>query len=358
MTHRFSRPRSPRVGRLALPRPFSIPGLALLATVLIGIAWAATAAAFELPTQNRAIFEPGGDERYFVPTPDKPWTSGAFGCVRSDGNQMHEGIDIRCLQRDRHGEPKDPVMASLDGVVAYVNRKAGLSNYGQYVVLKHVVEGLEVYTLYAHLSEVRDGLGAGVAVKAGETIAIMGRTSNTRSRISKERAHVHFEINLFLNDRFSPWYRDNFPGQRNDHGMWNGQNLLGLDPRLILEQQHAEGAKFSLRRFLATRAEICRVLLREPSFPWVRRYPQLVVANPATQKERIAGYEASLDYNGVPFRLVPIPASSLKPGPQFELVAVNDAEQRKNPCRHLVVRRGDGWQLGEYGRKTLELLLY
>ncbi len=314
--------------------------------------------AFELPTQNQAIFEPGGEERYFVPTPDKPWTSGTFGCVRSEGNQMHEGIDVRCIQRDRRGEPTDPVKASLGGVVAYVNRKSGLSNYGNYIVLKHTVEGLDVYTLYAHLSEVRDGLRPGVAVSAGETIAIMGRTSNTRSRITKERAHVHFEINLYLNDRFSGWYKDNFPGQRNDHGMWNGQNLLGLDPRLILQQQHAEGPKFSLTRFISARPELCRVLVRETSFPWLRRYRQLVVASPAAARERVAAYEVSLDYNGVPFRLAARPASTVKPGPTFELLSVNETEQRSRPCRHLVVRRGDGWQLGEYGRKTLELLVY
>ena len=154
--------------------------------------WAGTAGAFELPTQNRAIFEQGGEERYFVPTPDKPWTSGTFGCVRSDVNQLHEWIDIRCLQRDRHVEPKDPLMASLDGVEAYVNRKAASPTTAALSGGREAhcgrIGGLHPY---AHLSEVEDGVRPGVAVKAGETIAIMGRTSNTRSRISKERAHVH-----------------------------------------------------------------------------------------------------------------------------------------------------------------------
>src|SRR5262245_11497348 len=72
---------------------------------------------FLLPTANRAIFEPGGEERYFVGTVGKPWTSGTFGCVRTEGWQLHEGLDIRCLQRDKHGEPIDPVMASADGTV-------------------------------------------------------------------------------------------------------------------------------------------------------------------------------------------------------------------------------------------------
>ena len=30
----------------------------------------------------------------------------------------------------------------------------------------------------------------------------MGRTSNTAQAISKDRAHVHFELNFLLNDQF------------------------------------------------------------------------------------------------------------------------------------------------------------
>ena len=98
---------------------------------------------FRLPTANVAIFEPGGEDRYFVGTVGKPWMSGTFGCVRTEGWQMHEGLDIRCLQRDRRGEPVDPVLAAVDGTVAYFNAKPGLSNYGKYVILRHQIEGLD-----------------------------------------------------------------------------------------------------------------------------------------------------------------------------------------------------------------------
>ena len=314
--------------------------------------------AFHLPTANQALFEPGGEERFFAPTPGKAWTSGTFGCVRSDGHQMHEGLDIRSVRQDRRGEPVDPVMASLDGTVVYTSRSPGLSNYGKYVILRHSVEGLEVFTLYAHLSEIRNGLGAGAPVRAGEVIATMGRTSNTRSRIGKERAHVHFEINLFVNDHFSDWYRSADPGQRNDHGNWNGRNLLGVDPRLILLQERAEGTNFSLVRFIAKRTELCRVLVREKSFPWVRRYQALVARNPVAEREGVAGYEISLDLNGLPFHLIPRSLSEIHQGSRFQLLSVNAAEQERNPCRHLVTRHSGGWLLSEHAIKDLELLAY
>src|ERR1041384_1934214 len=151
--------------------------------ISIACAAAVHAQPFQLPTSNRALFEKGGEERFFVGTAGKPGPSGTFGCVRSDGHQMHEGLDIRCLKRDKRGEPVDPVMASCDGTVAYINGRVSASNYGKYIVVRHLIEGMEVFTIYAHLSEFADGLRAGKPVKAGETIAIMGRTSNTRERI-------------------------------------------------------------------------------------------------------------------------------------------------------------------------------
>ena len=90
--------------------------------------------------------------------------------MRSDGWQIHEGLDIRCLQRDKHGEPTDPVMATADGTVMYVNTHPSLSNYGNYIVIRHLVEGMEIYSLYAHLHSVAEGVRPGQAVvKAGRS---------------------------------------------------------------------------------------------------------------------------------------------------------------------------------------------
>ena len=143
---------------------------------------------FQFPTANHYLFEPGKESEFFAPTaPDKPWTSGSFGCVRDDGRRIHEGLDIRCLQRDKYGEPADPVMATADGTVVYFNTRPSLSNYGNYIVIRHVVEGIEIYSLYGHLRAVRPGLAIDRTVKAGEVIGTMGRTSNTAERIAKWR---------------------------------------------------------------------------------------------------------------------------------------------------------------------------
>jgi len=313
---------------------------------------------FQLPTANHALFEKGGEGKFFVGTVGKPWTSGCFGCVRSEGWQMHEGLDIRCLQRDKRGEPADPVLATADGTVAYVNAKPSLSNFGNYIILRHSVDGLEIYSTYAHLREIRHDLKAGQAVKAGETIAIMGHTANTHEGISKERAHVHFELNLFISDRFPAWYKKAFPGQRNDHGAWNGQNLVGLDPRQILLEERSAGAKFNLLQIVRSQTELCRVVVRATNFPWLKRYALLVHSNPRAEKEGVAGYEIALNFNAVPFELIPRAASEIKSKAKFQLLSVNEAEQQRNPCRRLVTKRGAHWELTSHGLNALELLTY
>jgi murein DD-endopeptidase MepM/ murein hydrolase activator NlpD len=330
--------------------------LALL--FVLAVCPAARSEIFRLPTANQALFEKGGEERFFVGTVGKTWTSGTFGCVRSDGWQIHEGLDIRCLQRDKHGEPADPVMATADGTVAYINRRPSLSNYGNYIILRHSVEGLEVYSLYAHLHSIRDGLQPGLAVKAGETIAIMGRTANTHEGISKDRAHVHFEFDFLVNDRFADWYKKTYPGQRNDHGEWNGQNLNGIDPRLILLQQHEQGSNFSLVRYLHSETELCRVFVRSANFPWLKHCQPLIRRNPVAEKEGIAGYEIALDFNGVAFDLIPRAASEIKGKGRFILLSVNEAEQKKNPARRLVVQKAGRWELAPHGLSLLELLTW
>ena len=319
----------------------------------------ASAQSFLLPTANRALLEPGGEEKYFVGTVGKPWMSGTFGCVRSDGHQLHEGLDIRCIQRDKRSEPLDPVLATADGTVAYLNKRAGLSNYGNYLILRHVLEGVEVYSLYAHLREIRADLKHGAAVKAGETVAVMGRTTNTREGISRERAHVHFELDLVINERFPAWYAKTFPGQRNDHGGWNGQNLVGLDPRVLLMEAQKPGGKFSLVEHLRRQTELCRVFVRDTNFSWLKRYPALVKANPAATKEGIAGYELALNYCGLPYELIPRAASEVKSKSKVVLLSVNAAEQQQHSCRKLVTRDKRGqWQLGNAGQHLISLLTF
>ena len=331
----------------------------LLLTIALGQAAVALGQPFQLPTPNQAIFESGKEAEYFTPTIGRTWPSGTFGCVRSEGWQMHEGIDIKCTRRDPKGEPIDPVSAAADGTIAYINALPGLSNYGNYIVMQHEIDNLTVYSLYAHLREIASGLSVGQAKKTGEFIATMGRTSNISQGISRERAHLHFEICLLANPNFSDWYKKNLPGQRNDHGRWNGQNLIGIDPwKLFLSQREARARRqaFSLQEFIRNQPVLCRVLVRSPSLQWAKRHPGL--AEPPSSLKTIAGYEVSLDSYGVPVRCVPRDAEAFSDNEPIKLLNVDTEVHKQAPCRKLVFKKGQQWVITAKGLEHLKLLAH
>ena len=143
-----------------------------------------------LPTDNSALLR--GDDADFYQVIERnlhgvisyPWQGGQYGFVRDPVEtaggtvycRFHEGMDIRPMRRDARGEPLDEVRAIASGTVVYVNRTAGYSNYGRYVVVEHRWDGCPYYSLYAHLNTI--AVEAGQAVRQGETLAIMGHTGD------------------------------------------------------------------------------------------------------------------------------------------------------------------------------------
>jgi hypothetical protein len=100
------------------------------------------------------------------------------------------------------------------------------------------------------------------------------------------------------------------------------------------------------------------VRVRKTNFPWLKRYAAFIRANAAATREGIAGYEMALNYNGVPFELIPRARSEMKSSRTFQLLSVNEAEYRQNPCRRLVVQQRGRWVLARNGIELLELLTY
>src|SRR5882724_1727980 len=88
-----------------------------------------------LPTDNDALYSGDGAafyqyvERNYNGVKSTPWEGGQYGFVRDPTDtaggvvytRFHEGIDIRPLHRDAHGEPLDEVRAIADGKVVHVN---------------------------------------------------------------------------------------------------------------------------------------------------------------------------------------------------------------------------------------------
>jgi len=267
--------------------------------------------------------------------------SGGFGCVRSNGLQFHEGVDLRAVARDRLGEPIDTIVAAMDGVVRYRNDDPETSSYGRYLVLEHPGASPAVFTLYAHLSAIESGLRAGTAVRRGQVIARMGHSAGGYV-IPAERAHLHFEIGLLITEDFQRWYDGQDYDSPNDHGIFNGLNLMGIDPLDFLGQVR-RNAVSSFRQYIQSQPVAARVRIATSRVPdFARRYPALV--DPGIPSA-VVGWEIEFGATGIPLRLRPLARSEVAglPAGVPVVVSANPEVLDGCACRSIADEQGAGW---------------
>jgi peptidoglycan LD-endopeptidase LytH len=330
----------PHALRRALGRPVLLGML-----LLVPFAVRAARVEFVWPTPNPAWAEGRPIDDFIQPTVSGDPESGTFGCIRSGGRQFHEGIDIKPLRRDRHGEPADPVFAAMDGLIRHVSSRAGDSNYGRYIVIEHAGLSPAVYTLYAHLAAIEPGIRAGVTVKAGQVIALMGHSAGG-SGIPRERAHLHFEIGLRVTDNFDAWYVSKGFGSVNEQGPWNGMNLMGIDPLDFLRQWRLHRVDDFAQYFdrLQPVVRLRVVTINVPDF--IRRYPALLQR--PMPFGLVGGWEISCNSTGVPFAWTPLSPQQVAglPSGSVRILSVDEAAVRAWRCKSLVRSRNGSYEPG------------
>jgi murein DD-endopeptidase MepM/ murein hydrolase activator NlpD len=314
-----------------------------------------------LPTDNSALLR--GDDADFYQVIERnlhgvvsyPWQGGQYGFVRNPVEtaggtvycRFHEGMDIRPVRRDARGEPLDEVRAIASGQVVYVNRTAGYSNYGRYVVVEHRWGDCPYYSFYAHLNTI--AVEAGQAVRHGQKLAIMGHTG---AGIDRARAHVHVELNLMLNDHFEQWHDTFFKNDPNRNGIYNGLNLAGLDiARLFLALRG--NPSLTLPAFLAKEEVFYKVTVpNSPNFQLPVRYPWMIEA---AASEKPAAWEISFARTGLPLHLTP----SNKTVREAELSYVKPSRNDYHILtRGVVDGRGPDAHLSDSGKVTMRLLTF
>lgn len=97
---------------------------------------------------------------------------------------IHLGIDLWC-------NAGTDVLAVLDGEVHSFKNNTNYGDYGPTIILKHLVEGKEFYSLYGHLSvESIKNLSVGQKVTQGKKIGTLGDSS-----VNGDYApHLHFQL--------------------------------------------------------------------------------------------------------------------------------------------------------------------
>ncbi len=322
---------------------------------ILGAATLAAQARMFWPTPNRAFAEGRPYEEFIQPTVSGLTESGMFGCVRNSGHQFHEGLDLKPVERDRRGEAADPIYAILPGVVRHANARAGSSSYGRYVVIEHAGMRPAFITLYAHLLSITPEARAGGRVDAGETIAIMGRSAAGYT-IPKDRAHVHVEAGVWLSERFQQWYDGRKFGSKNEHGNFNGMNIVGFDYLDFVERLRNRQVR-DAADYLARQPTAATVFVRSAFAPdFVRRYPALVET--AAPENDLAGWEIDFTWFGLPkaWRAVDSAKAAEEP-PGRMVVLFHDAELLDRfPCQGVIRARGGRASVGPRARDALEIL--
>ena len=110
---------------------------------------------------------------------------------------VHLGIDI-------WGKAGTPVYAPLDGIVHSFANNAVHGDYGPVIILKHIIEGFEIHSLYGHLSKSSlNGLFEGKEFKAGQQVGQFGIYGEN----FHWPPHIHFQL-----IRDMQGYRGDYPG--------------------------------------------------------------------------------------------------------------------------------------------------
>lgn len=319
---------------------------ALLCLALATPTAQATDIAWPTTMERPAILSP---QDYLQPTISGRTESGSFGMVREDGKRFHEGVDIRPAKVNGDGEPLDLVLAAMDGQVAYLNPQIN-GPYGRYAVLYHAGAEIPVYTLYAHLAKLEPSLRVGSPIRRGSVVGLMGHTSAGVSPITKDRSHLHFEVGLILSTGFNLWYAAQPENRRspNLHGLYNGQNLIGMDPLLILGQP-----KVDLLAAVRSQPTALTIGVRAGKAPdFVNRYPALVRGDAA----RAAGWYVEFSWQGMPLRWTALDAKSPQlPAGRWRLLEIDQNQRTRLIQRKML--GADGRTPGELLTQNLEILL-
>jgi murein DD-endopeptidase MepM/ murein hydrolase activator NlpD len=314
-----------------------------------------------LPTDNDALLRGDGPafyqyiERDYHGEKSTPWEGGRYGFVRNPVEtsagiiytRLHEGMDIKPLERDASGEPLDAVRAIAPGVVVHASSVAGYSNYGRYVVVEHRFDGCKYYSLYGHLSSI--AVRTGQHVQQRDQLGVMGHTGEG---LNQARAHVHVELNLMLSRHFEAWHDNFFHNDPNHHGLYNGLNLVGIDiARLYLELQ--KRPDLTIPEFLAEEETLYRVLLpASKNFDLPKFYPWMMREKSAGELE---SWEVSFNRAGVPLKIQP--NAKMVTEPELSYMKPSGVDGGVLTMER-IAGRGANAHLTEKGRNAMQLFVW
>ena len=198
------------------------------------------------------------------------------------------------------------------------------------------------------------GIRPDVVVRQGQTIALMGRSASGYA-IPKQRAHVHFEIGLYLSRNFQSWYNWKKFGSRNEHGVYNGMNLMGIDPLDFFNAHRARRIN-NVRDYFNQLSPVVKLRIATRQRPdFVDRYPGLVTKHPPML---IAGWEIEFSWTGLPYRWTPLDSTDVKGmrTNEVKILSVDEKADARDKSKRLAISRRGQWVMTDDLQTVMQLL--
>ena len=330
-------------------------GAHIVLLLLLGAGFAQAVPGLIWPTPNAAFEQRLPIEKFVQPTVSGEVESGLFGCVRNSGAKFHEGLDLFPVGRDLRGEALDQVYSIRPGRVVYVSATAGHSNYGRYIVVVHDEQSVHFHSLYAHMATIDPAIQAGTRVQAGTVLGIMGRSAGGYS-IPRSRAHLHLEIGFRLTDDFQAWFDRQKFGSKNRHGVWNGINLVSLDP-LDFYESVRDGKATSLRDYLQQVPVVARIRVHTTRVPdFVKNYPGLLTH--AYAGKDLVAWDIAFTEFGLPKEWTPRFADENLDGQlgDVRVLTYNPSILKEQSCRRVISFGGKIPAISKGTIRTIKML--
>jgi hypothetical protein len=171
--------------------------------------------------------------------------------------------------------------------------------------------------------------------------------------LDRARAHLHFEVNLLLNEHFGEWRDTRHTRWSATHGRFHGYNLAGVSPVEVLLQSR-DAAPFSMAELFAeARPDVTVHVPAGPPPELLSRYPWLCQSCEGDPPPEWAmSWEVGLTRAGLPVRIEP----SNRRVETLQLGRVDGFVTADYLHSRLLTRRGGNADLTTACRELLSLL--
>jgi len=185
----------------------------------------------------------------------------------------------------------------------------------------------------------------------------MGRTSSN-ARIPKDRAHLHFEMGVQLSSTyFNSWYHQQKFPVPNQHGNWNGFNLVGFDPLDYCKQATAHRFSSISGYIKSEPTAFCLRVITKNIPDFVRRYPSLLSKQ---FQGNIRGWDIEFTWYGLPKLWTPLfetDCPNLKEGTILLLKYDAEIFKTKGNRKTIIKKNNKALTLGKNLKRFLCILL-